>query len=94
MSNSKSRGHGRFVLIEIPNGWITRKASVCGGDPCVDDTRLPVWSLELARRQGCTEAYLLEAYPQLTREGLQAAWDYAERHKEEVDRLIRENEEP
>src|SRR6476660_8111857 len=36
---------------------------VCGGEPCIVRTRIPVWVLEQARRLGTSEADLLRAYP-------------------------------
>lgn len=38
---------------------------VCGGEPCIVGTRIPVWALEQARRLGINEADLLRAYPTL-----------------------------
>ncbi len=45
-------------------------AGVCGGDPVVVRTRIPVWLLEKARREGLREAAILEAYPSLRAEDL------------------------
>jgi uncharacterized protein (DUF433 family) len=44
--------------------------SVCGGEPCILRSRLPVWLLEQARRLGTTEAELLQAYPTLRAQDL------------------------
>ncbi len=65
---------------------------VCGGEPCIVRTRIPVWVLEQARRLGTTEADLLAAYPSLVAEDLAHAWAYVRQHRQEVDRQIRENE--
>jgi uncharacterized protein (DUF433 family) len=45
---------------------------VCGGEPVIVRTRIPVWVLEQARRLGSTEADLLRLYPGLLAEDL--AW--------------------
>jgi uncharacterized protein (DUF433 family) len=66
---------------------------VCGGDPCLVRTRIPVWTLEQARRLGTSEADLLRAYPILRAEDLANAWAYVRSHREEIDRQIQENEE-
>ncbi|MCY2994186.1 MAG: DUF433 domain-containing protein [Planctomycetota bacterium] len=66
---------------------------VCGGEPCVVRTRIPVWVLEQARRQGISEADLLRSYPTLRAEDLANAWAYVRAHREEIDKQIRENEE-
>jgi Protein of unknown function (DUF433) len=42
---------------------------------------------------GGGEADLLADYPSLTQGDLQAAWDYATNHREEIDLAIQENEE-
>ena len=74
----------RIKIEAIPN--------VCGGEPCIAGTRIPVWVLEQARRLGTDEDTLLEAYPGLTSDGLNAAWDYVRAHLPEIEAQIRENE--
>src|SRR5262249_3077828 len=66
---------------------------VCGGDPCIAGTRIPVWALEQYRRLGMNEAGLLDAFPSLRAEDLANAWAFVRAHTEEIDRQIRENEE-
>jgi len=64
---------------------------VCGGEPCIVRTRIPVWLLEQARRLGTSEAELLRSYPTLRAEDLANAWAYVRSHREEIDRQILEN---
>src|SRR6184192_304807 len=71
---------------------IESRPGVCGGEPCVVRTRIPVWVLEQARRLGSTEADLLRSYPTLRAEDLAEAWAYVRSHPDEIDRQIRENE--
>lgn len=66
---------------------------VCGGEPCIVRTRIPVWLLVQARRLGTSEADLLTCYPTLRAEDLANAWAYYRAHHEEIDRQIQENEE-
>lgn len=66
--------------------------NVCGGEPCIVRTRIPVWLLEQARRLGATEAEMLNSYPTLKAEDLTNAWAYVRAHREEIDRQIAENE--
>jgi len=68
-------------------------AGVCGGDPRISNTRIPVWTLEQYRRLGMSEARLLAAYPGLRAADLVNAWAYVAAHGDEIDRQIRENEE-
>ncbi len=65
---------------------------VCGGDPCIVRTRIPVWLLEQARRLGTCEADLLIAYPSLRAADLASAWAYVRSHRSEIDQQIAENE--
>jgi uncharacterized protein (DUF433 family) len=71
---------------------IETNPEVCGGEPCIVRTRIPVWVLEQARRLGTSEAELLRAYPTLRAADLVNAWSYVHSHREEIDRQIRENE--
>ncbi len=72
---------------------IEKTPKVCGGSACIAGTRIPVWGLEEARRQGATEAQLLVSYPVLRAENLAQAWAYVERHRAEIEQDIRENAE-
>ena len=65
---------------------------VCGGAACLLRTRIPVWVLVRARQLGNSESDLLNAYPSLRVEDLRNAWAYYEGHREEIDRLVEENE--
>jgi uncharacterized protein (DUF433 family) len=65
---------------------------VCGGEPCIVRTRIPVWVLEQARRLGASEADLLRSYPTLRAEDLANAWAYVRSHRDEIDAQVRENE--
>jgi len=65
---------------------------VCGGEPCIVRTRIPVWALEQARRLGTSEAELLQCYPTLRAEDLVHAWAYVRSHRDEIEQQIRENE--
>jgi uncharacterized protein (DUF433 family) len=81
-----ARGLGGFPGVES-------NPSVCGGEPCIIRTRIPVWVLEQARRLGTSEAELLRAYPTLRAVDLVNAWSYVRDRRDEIDRQIRENEE-
>lgn len=65
---------------------------VCGGEPCIVRTRIPVWVLVQARRLGMSEADLLRSYPALRAEDLVNAWAYYRSHRVEIEQQIRENE--
>ena len=65
---------------------------VCGGEPCVVRTRIPLWLLEQARRLGMAEADLLPSYPTLRAEDLANAWAFVRAHQREIEQQIADNE--
>jgi len=65
---------------------------VCGGDPVVVRTRIPVWLLEKARHEGLSEAAILGAYPALRAEDLANAWAYVRSHRDEIQGQILAND--
>ena len=75
-----------FPSIEITPG-------ICGGEPRIVRTRIPVWLLEQARRLGASDGELLRSYPTLRAEDLANAWAYVRSHRPEIDQQIQENEE-
>jgi uncharacterized protein (DUF433 family) len=73
--------------------WVSRKPDCCGGDACIRETRIPVWTLVNYRRLGASNTDILQAYPSLTPADLEAAWAYESAHPAEIEQAIRENEE-
>ena len=84
----------QLVAREIGDSFpgIESTPEVCGGEPCIVRTRIPVWVLEQSRRQGVSEAELLRSYPTLRAEDLANAWSYARQHREEIEQQIIDNE--
>jgi len=84
----------KWVMQELGDAFpgIDSRPDVCGGEPCIVRTRIPVWLLEQARRLGSSEQSLLAAYPSLRAEDLVNAWAYARSHAAEIEAQIRENE--
>jgi uncharacterized protein (DUF433 family) len=72
---------------------IDKTPGVCGGEARVVRTRIPVWTLEQARRLGVSEATLLASFPTLRAEDLGNAWAYARQNPDEIDQAISANEE-
>ena len=70
-----------------------RRPDVCGNEPRIVRTRIPVWTLEQARQLGASEADILRSYPTLRAEDLAHAWTYVRSHRDEIDSQIRDNEE-
>jgi uncharacterized protein (DUF433 family) len=65
---------------------------VCGGEPCIVRTRIPVWALEQARRLGVSEGDLLRSYPAIRAEDIANAWAFVRSHRAEIEDQIRNNE--
>jgi uncharacterized protein (DUF433 family) len=84
----------QWVVSDLGDAFpgIESTPGICGGEPRIVRTRIPVWLLEQARRLGASEAELLRAYPTLRAEDLVHAWAYARSHREEIERQILENE--
>jgi uncharacterized protein (DUF433 family) len=73
--------------------WISKKPNRAGGDACVRDSRITVWGLVAYRRLGMSDSAIIGAVQGLTPADLEAAWEYAAAHAEEIDQAIRANEE-
>jgi uncharacterized protein (DUF433 family) len=84
----------KWVVQELGDAFpgIDSRPDVCGGEACIVRTRIPVWTLEQARRLGASEETLLHAYPSLRAEDLANAWAYVRSHAAEIDLQIRDNE--
>jgi uncharacterized protein (DUF433 family) len=84
----------KWVVQQLGDAFpgIDSTPSVCGGEPCIVRTRIPVWLLEQFRRLGASEQALLADYPPLRAEDLVNAWAYARSHTADIDRQIAENE--
>ena len=85
----------RLVVQDLDDAFpgIDSTPGVCGGEPCIVRTRIPVWALEQSRRLGIGEEELLRSYPALRAEDLVNAWAYVRSHRAEIENQIRENEE-
>ena len=74
----------------VTKSWIQKSPGVCGGEPCVRNTRHTVSGLVEWKKQGITEARILEHHPDVTPADLEVAWEYYAAHREEIDQAIKE----
>ncbi len=76
----------------LQKSWIQKTPTICGGDACIRDTRIPVWSVIYSRKLGASidDSYFVTP---LTAEDVQAALTYYEEHSQEIEDEIRLNEE-
>jgi uncharacterized protein (DUF433 family) len=56
---------------------VTLKPDVCGGKPCIRDTRIEIAVILDGLAEGMTEVDIIDHYPQLTVEDIRAALAYA-----------------
>jgi uncharacterized protein (DUF433 family) len=84
----------RLVVQDLDDAFpgIDSTPEICGGEPCIVRTRIPIWALEQSRRLGISEDELLRSYPTLRAEDLVNAWAYVRSHRTEIEDEIRENE--
>lgn len=81
-------------VLRTAESWIQKTPEVCGGDACIRDTRIPIWSLVVARRLGVPEKELLHYFVRpLSLADVQAALAYYDQHRDEVESNIRQNQE-
>lgn len=80
---------------ELTEGALIQKTpGVCGGEACIRSTRIPVWGLVESRNLGRSDEEIRQSYqPPLSQADLDAAWEYHEGHRAEIEQAIRENEE-
>jgi len=86
----------QFLAQSLSNFWsgIQKTPGVMGGEACIRQTRIPVWLLiSYRRRQGASDAHILEGHPDLSAADLVNAFAYAEAQVDEIDRAILEQEE-
>ncbi len=84
----------RTVVQDLDDAFpgVESTPGVCGGEPCIVRTRIPVWVLEQARRLGVSKEDLLRSYPALCAEDIASAWAYVRSHRPEIEDQIRDNE--
>jgi uncharacterized protein (DUF433 family) len=80
-------------VLRTAKSWVQKTPDVCGGDACIRGTRVPVWAVIAARQGSVTDADLLKYFvTPLTPEDLEAATVYYERHRDEIDKNIADND--
>jgi uncharacterized protein (DUF433 family) len=87
--------NGTRVEIALRTGMephIRKSPGVCGGSACIGTRRIAVWMLVAYRNLGSSDDDILSQYdPPLTREELDAAWNFAAHYPDEIAEEIRLN---
>src|SRR5687767_4100865 len=77
----------------IGSDVVRETPGVCGGYPCVGNSRIPVRSLVIAYRQTGDVDLVIETFPTLTPDQVRGALAWYAEHPERVDEDIARNEE-
>jgi type III restriction enzyme len=83
-----SRREGESAGRTRGGGIIRHTDGVLGGKARVRDTRIPVWTLVQLKKLGRADSDLLNDFPGLTGEDLDAVWDYYRDHTAEIEQEI------
>lgn len=67
---------------------IEKKKDVVGGRAKIKDTRIPVWAIIGYLQSGQSYEYLLENFPRITQEDIEACEQYYNEHSKEIDQDI------
>jgi len=70
---------------------VVKIADVCGGEACIERTRIPVWILHRLRQLGATDQEILDQYPDLSARDVERAWEYVASHQVEIEQAVRRN---
>jgi uncharacterized protein (DUF433 family) len=80
-------------VLRTQETWIQKSPDICGGDACIRNTRIPVWSLVAARRSGIADVDLFHHFiTPLSAADVEAAFTYYDGHRKEIEREIQLNE--
>ena len=66
---------------------------VMGGDACIRNTRIPVWTLVGYKRDGFSDSRILSNFPGLNAADLVVAWDFYVAHADVIEGERRRHEE-
>ncbi len=76
--------------LDVRHPYVSRRKSVCGGEPVIRGTRFPVRSVvEYALHQGMTPEEIVREWTGLSLAQVYDALSYYHDHKSAIDRLIR-----
>jgi type III restriction enzyme len=77
------------VVLRTETSWIQKTPGVCGGDPCIRNTRITVLGIIEYLQLGITDSELPTRIMGLTADDVAAARAYYAQHRQEIDDIIR-----
>jgi len=79
---------------ETEQDLIQSRQGVCGGAPCIQGTRIPVWAIVESTQRGLSEQELQNYFTTtLTQTEIRGALNYYHEHLEQIENDIRVNQE-
>ena len=78
------------MKIAASHPYVARVKGVCGGQPVVKGTRVPIRIITECWRSGMSPEEIRDAYPHLALAQIFDALSYAEDHSQEIERFIKE----
>lgn len=80
------------VVAQVKHPYVITRKGVCGGNPVIAGTRIPIWGIAGWSRKGYSaDRIQREIYPSLGLAEIYDALSYYYDHKEEIDRQLAEN---
>ena len=73
---------------------VVRNPRILGGEPTLEGTRVPVRTVVVATRYAKDIDEIVRGYPMLDRESVEEALAFYQKHRDEIDQYIAENEDP
>lgn len=74
------------MITTTQHPYVTKTKAVCGGEPVIKGTRVPVRVIAECWRSGMAVEEIRDAYPHLALAQIFDALSYAEDHAEEIER--------
>jgi uncharacterized protein (DUF433 family) len=95
LSRSEKARIAQMVAEDLAESFpgVESSPGVCGGSARIVRTRIPIWTLETARRRGLSDAEILQAFPTFNAVDLASAWSYVRVHADEIELDIHSNKE-
>ena len=80
------------MSVAVQNPYISARPGVCGGRPCIAETRIAVMDVVALTRRGYFPVEVVDAFPHLTLAQVHAALAYYYDHQTEVDASFAEED--
>ncbi len=80
------------TALQLVYSHVTKTPDVCGGQPCIDGTRVRVKNIVALHQEGFTPEQMLTQYPSLSLAQVHAALAYYYDNRDEIEAALDEDE--